>query len=214
MRVGKRVANQKQYSRRLGSGLAAPASRSLIPQILGDLRGSTTIRYQALTAIVGGFLTYADFLRSLLVNLNGATSWATLLESVKIRRVDVYDIGGSTDVSLSTTSWAWVSANGPARDLSVTGTPIHPGTLSTSPPAKSLAGDWISANSSGAVVVAYISIPLSSIVDVTLDFVLNSNALTVPTVITSGSGATGAQAANRLDQSGSGFLKCISMNAF
>lgn len=156
-------------------------------------------------------VTNVDLMRMFLLNYNGTTGYYPLLSAVRIRRVDMYDIGGGTDVSLSTVSLAWISLQGPNREIGATGTPLYPGIVSSRPPSKSLAADWIS-TSTAASIYMVLNAPIGCIVDVTIDFVYNTNALAVPSSIVTVTGTAGYQYTNRLDQAGAGFLKCISMN--
>jgi hypothetical protein len=211
-RVGKRVANRKQHSRRIGQVAPPAPMRSLIPPLEGEIRCKKTLRFFAGSVFSGGLLAY-DFLDKLSMNVSygGGTSWASLASACRIIRVDVYDLSGGSDVTVSTTRWQWKSLQGCPIEQTCTGTPIKPGSLSSAPPAKSLASDWISHNTANGTF-AVCTIPSGSVVDLTIEFLLLVVA-DVGTQYISGTGTFCEVACLPLDQSGSGVLKCISMTS-
>lgn len=186
-------------------------SRSLIPQFEGSISLRKTFRFQATSGVVSESLLGSDFLYCLVIGLNGSTTVRTLLSAMRIHRVDIYDLSGSTDVAVSTIRWSWLSSQGPAIDTVVSGTPIYPGSLSSSPPAKSLASDWIGLGTSLSTEFAQVTIPIGSILDLTVSVVFNSYSTSGVSITSPVTLAPGEIRLMRLDTSGSGFLQGLSL---
>jgi len=148
---------------------------SLVPQISFDAVGTRTLRYTAAAAVTAQWVSAQDLLQNTIMNVNGAMSNYCVYSAVRVRRIDVYDISGSSDVAVSTTTVAWASLQGPSRVISSTGTPMYPGIVSSSPPAKSLAGEWINRGYTAlGTGIVQLTIPIGSVVDLTFDYLLQS----------------------------------------
>lgn len=186
-------------------------SRSLIPQFEGSISLRKTFRFQATSGVVSEALLGSDFLYCLVIGLNGSTTVRTLLSAMRIHRVDIYDLSGSTDVAVSTIRWSWLSSQGPAIDTVVSGTPIYPGSLSSSPPAKSLASDWIGLGTSLSTEFAQVTIPIGSILDLTVSVVFNSYSTSGVSITSPVTLAPGEIRLMRLDTSSNGFLQGLSL---
>ncbi len=186
--------------------------RSLVPAISADIRCKKTFRYIS-TAGVSTPLKVTDFLTALCMNYDGGTLWVSLCSAVRILRVDIYDLGGSTDVALSTIKWSWESNQGPTNYATCSGSPIYPGALSLVPPKESLASQWMSNqtnSATGNAVIARCVVPVSCYLDLTMELALQDQG---STGISQGgaSGSVGQIGLRRLDKSGSGLLQSISM---
>lgn len=170
-----------------------------------------TFRYSNSSA-VSSALKVLDFLGTLVMNYNGIMGWAALCSAVRIVRVDIYDLSGSTDVANSTIKWCWKTNQGRDNFLIASGTPIYPGSLSLVPPRESLASQWMSNQTYalGNSEVARCVLPINCYLDLTMELVLQ-DAQSQGVLQSGAAGSTGQIGLKRLDSSASGFLVAISM---
>lgn len=170
----------------------AKTSLSVIPAFSADLRLTKTLRYKYTATVSNNYITRADLINSMFVNGASGTTNYSLFSSVRIVRVDLYDLGGSTEMTVSEMRWQWYSKNAPATDFSVSGTPLKPGFMSLTPPKNSLAGFWSGVSVDGTERLATFNLPLDCVVDLTIECVLTNSRFAANVVSTAASGVAGS----------------------
>lgn len=76
-------------------------------------------------------------------------------------------------MTLSTASIEWLSTYGPSKEVSDTGTPLHPALLISSPPPQSLAGFWSLTGVNESDQLLALTVPIGAIVDVWVEQIVN-----------------------------------------
>ncbi len=92
----------------------------------------------------------------------------------------------AADTTSTTMSIEWTSSLGPTAEISDTGTPLHPPFIRSSPPKSSLASFWSLNGSNESEVLMILVVPVSTIIDVWLDFVLQDGQTPVLNVPSNG----------------------------
>jgi hypothetical protein len=138
-------------------------------------------------------ITRQDLIGMLVVNLAGTTSNSSVLAGVKVNRIEMNAVGGSTSAlpfSAATVSIEWLSSVGPSSEFSDTGNALQPAKVVSSPPPRSLCGFWSLTGASPTEQLFALYGPVGTIVDVYCDLVLTDDE-TVNTVTTTNVGLVG-----------------------
>jgi len=109
--------------------------------------------------------------------------------SFKIHSIDIYESAQSVTSVSSSISWFSSGTLGFNQDQFWTNTSIpydRPSVVSSRPPAKSLASDWISSNATLTNGVVGLGVAIGSIVDLVVDFTLLNVATPVALTVTTG----------------------------
>jgi len=160
----------------------------------------------------------ADVLGLVLMCSNPDTTYLPVFSAVRLMRIDMYDIGApSSDIQISQMQLQWNSTQGPAQTETVSGTPLHPGTISSRPPKKSLCSDWINWSNTDVDgdALFWVSMGINSYIDLSIEGVLNTsgNTILTGTASTSTAGVVGQLYVNRLDASSAGYLHAVGVEA-
>lgn len=199
----RRTKNKKQGNSGRGSQLP--------PQFKSDVVIKHRFRYQSNGASAAVNITRKDLLNCLFMSSNGLGQNYRLCAAARLKRVEIWGMGGSSNVANATTtiSAKWHSQYAPSTEISDTGTIYKMAHLSTSPPAQSLAGFWSLTGNNETEVLLTLQIDQGYIVDLWLDLVLNDGEAAVLNNTTA-TGATGVTYEGYADASSTKLLFPVS----
>lgn len=151
-----------------------------------------------------------------------STQATFVMGNVRVRRVEMW--GGATnavsDVTTNTINFRWAGGQyGIDKEIMAFGTRENPAYISTTPPSKSLAGEWSSiSNASGSTdaIMRFIQLPVSSIVDIEFEYTLadysaytseSQTEITLASALPSGIYATSIDSSENADFSPYGWIQ-------
>jgi len=183
VKSGRRSRTRNNKVRKTQQMSVVSVGREIIshpPQLNGiELRHSVTLRFRAVAAFTGTFVTFQNLLDTLLVATTAAAG-SDLFQAVKIRRVRIWGmpaIGSTASVSVE---FNGVTA-GIVGDQAIhtdTSMGVQPAHVDARPTARCLCADYQVNSSNGAFLITG---PAGSVIDVEASFrsqyaVLNANA--------------------------------------
>jgi hypothetical protein len=150
-------------------------------------------RYISTATLTADKITRQDLIGLMVVNLSGTTNNTCIFAGVKVNRIEMNAVGGSSvaaPFTPATVACEWLSSVGPSSEFSDTGNAMQPACLVTSPPPQSLCGFWSLTGSAPTEQLFALSGPIGTIVDVYCDLILCDNE-TVNLVTTTNNGVAG-----------------------
>jgi hypothetical protein len=188
------------------------ANNRIIPrpvQFEADIRYKKRIRYH--TNQNNGVANYAllrsDLLNTLVMSVSSiAGNNYRILSGIKLASIEIWspaNVGSSG--SNATCSVEWTSTYGPSSIKSDTSMGVEPAYVHTSPPPNSLASFWSISGSGESDVIAFLTVPFNSVLDIVVDCIVQNGEPPV-LVTTSAAGVIGTVYTEQLDFNGSGYI--------
>jgi hypothetical protein len=159
-------------------------------------------RFQSFAAVTFTTLR-SDLLGLLAMNLTSGTSNASIIAGVKLNRVEMFAVGGSSVAAPFTpavVSVEWLSNYGPSSEISDTGNAMTPAKVVSSPPRNSLASFWSLTGINPTETLFTMVCPINCVVDVWVDLVLEDGESSL-LYTTIAAGTAGQLYAGLLDRS-------------
>jgi hypothetical protein len=148
-----------------------------------------TFRFSAGSGLTGAAIYSTDFV-GLLAVATAATTLNSIIAAVKIRRIKIYSAGTSGVSANCEVLWAGNQQRVQERFNTATVGQALPATVVAVPPPQSDVSKWFDGSTS-AFVVAKITVPSASIIDVVVDFMMqNQIVYYAPVAYTGSSGLT------------------------
>jgi hypothetical protein len=143
------------------------------PPFQANFRVKHLFRFKSINSANAIGITRRNLLNIIFMNIS-TTSNGRLFSSVKLNRVEVWAVGGTSANSYSATSIAlnWLSSLGPNSEISDTGNAVNTAHFAASPPRTSLASFWSLSGSVETEVLFNLTCPADTIVDVWVDGIL------------------------------------------
>lgn len=157
-------------------------SSNLLTPLDESIKVTKTYRYQCGSDQYGAIYVGDIFLSTCVAT--AATTLQSVYRAFRLKCIDICLLGGSTDVDVGIVSVNWIPApngnsgpfGGPGQYLEAVGSPIHPAQLHAVPPKGSLASMWFSKEGPMTNQVLFgLGVGLGAYVDITCEFVLNSD---------------------------------------
>lgn len=103
---------------------------------------------------------------------SGGTVLYSLLQSIRVKRVQIWGIPASNSTKFLAISVIWKSINAPDVEISKSGTQMTPSYITTHPPAESLAGFWTSFDTTSASEILFqLNLQGGEMIDVEVEYV-------------------------------------------
>lgn len=118
----------------------------------------------------------------LTVNLAAGVSNSSIIAGIKINRVEMFGVGGSSHAlpfTPSIISIEWLSNYGPSKEVSDTGNALCPAKIVTSPPQHSLASFWSLTGINPTEILFNAVCPIETVFDLWVDIVLQDAETTL-----------------------------------
>jgi len=134
-----------------------------------------TLRYYSNAAVTDVDITGRCLLNTVLGTNTATTLAVNIYEAVRINRVSMYYVPSSTGSFGSGTEELilnWRGERTPDTRYSDRGTLSHPACIKARPPKESLAQFWITNQSNIDTVLFNVTMPVNSIIDISLSFVI------------------------------------------
>jgi hypothetical protein len=162
------------------------------PQFTATVRFARKARFLT-TAPAFLSLTRAMLLNHLVVAKTTTTA-TRILSGFRLKSIQIWNFPTSTSSSLqftpSVVSVEWTSTYGPSKIIQDTSMAIQAAYVQTSPPRNSLASFWSLSGSNESDVLAILTLPTSSVIDITYECILQNGeivtALSPTQVMTAG----------------------------
>jgi hypothetical protein len=171
---GDRRARQNKNS----GGVVAITQSHFPSTFQSNVRFKHMFRFQTSASLgtPGTVITRAQLLGLLFVNRTGGTTNAGIIAGIKINRLRMYGVGGSTSTlpfTPSSVSVEWLSEYGPSSEFSDTGNAFSPASLTSVPPPQSLCSFWnlIQGANQGQTMMV-LSAPAGTVIDLWFEIVL------------------------------------------
>ncbi len=180
--------NQKSKNMKKQSKSQKQSIRSLPPSRDLRLAGIHTFRFKNTTGVTDRAVDRTDLL-GLLGTATSASAVASLFESVKIHRIDLWTIGANSTSTTQSVAVKWSGlASGQDWPELVSTTTLgvaQPSHLTSSPPPGSLASFCISKATAGTIFT--ITAPANTIIDLRCSFVMqNAQSSAIVSYVSSG----------------------------
>jgi len=162
--------------RKRGNGNGSQRSISLMPVYNADPIQTRKLRFQY---VIAGTTPANITSTSLnLTNLYGCakstTQIASVMSAMRLTRIRVWTFGVAGSLQASTVSVTWLSQNGPAQEVAVTGNADHPGCLDARPPLNALSSFWYNSNNTTNLFTLLIN--PGDYVEITLQYTPSNSA--------------------------------------
>jgi hypothetical protein len=153
------------------------------PVIRAELHVNQVLRYIALGTIQVKGITVTDLLSLYLMNIGSGTSYYSMTQSVKIKKISLYSAQRPAGQTYEDLDLIW----GGTTDTKVVKSTVtlseSVGYIGEKPPKDSYANFWISNSLTGSTNIFKVSLPVGAVMDIHVDMVLaGDSAFTANTV--------------------------------